>query len=199
MHCLQNTVCVCCLPAVHFTTACLQNIPPFAVNDTDRATHTDIQALVKAASFSCEGRVRGWRTCFANDPTLVPYTVQFQVWRPTDNDCYEIVGSNSLPPLAPDADTPVNALGTCITFQVPQEQQITFQPQDILGFHITAGEGSSANLGGLLLTRHGGDEFVLFHDASEALSPKEPYCTTMRYPGAAVYIGSPFLSALIGT
>ena len=186
------------LPAVHFATACLQNIPPFAVNDTDRATHTDIQALVKAASFSCEGRVSSWRTCFADDPTVVRYTVQFQVWRPTDNDCYKLVGSNSLPPLSPETDTPVDVQATCVTFQVPLEQQITFQPQDVLGFHITVDGESSANQGGLLLTRHGNDDIILFHDANEALNPEEMYCITTRYPGSAVYIGSPFLSAFIG-
>ena len=120
---------------VHFTAACQQNVPQFDISGTATSTPTNAQGLVPDFSFGCGGRVRAWRACLANNPTRVNYYILLQVWRPGDSGCYTLVGSNRLPSNNSDISAYVTR-NTCLSYQVPLEQQIEFRAGDVIGFYI---------------------------------------------------------------
>ena len=79
--------------------------------------------------------MRAWRACLANNPTRVNYYILLQVWRPGDNGCYTLIGSNRLPSNNSDISAYVTR-NTCLSYQVPLEQQIIFRAGDVIGFYI---------------------------------------------------------------
>ena len=139
-----------------------------------------------------------WRACLANDPRVVNYRINFQVWRQRENiGFYVLVGSNTLPSFsATDTALPadVHVFDTyCIRFEVPQEQQISVLPEDLVGFHIEIIGQRSASTGGLLLS---GDEggAVLYREGTATLTLRE------RFPldDLQFIFGAPLLDAVVG-
>lgn len=149
---------------MHFTAACQQNVPQFAISDTANSTPTNAQGLIPDFSFGCDGRVRAWRACLANNPARVNYYILLQVWRPGDNGCYTMVGSNRLPSNSSNTAAYVTR-ANCLSYQVPLEQQIEFRAGDIIGFYIGVDGSSllvsdSAVLGFLLNTNENSTLFL---------------------------------------
>ena len=67
------------------------------------------------------------------------YYIQFQVWRSTGvQGCYTLVGSNA-PLLGAGGAVDVSLLlaptGRCVVLQVAENEQIEFQPGDIIGYY----------------------------------------------------------------
>lgn len=177
---------------MHFTTACLQGVPDFIITDNPISTPTGIQGIVTSSSFSCDGRVTAWTACFANDPTMVHYTMQFLVWRPGNNGCYELLGTNVLPTTAPNSNAQFDVFDTyCIKVQVPRDEQIVFRPNDHIGFFIAIIGQPPANTGGLLLDTNMLGAIVL------GSGPCFGVFTQSLGPLVGI-LGSPLLSALVG-
>ena len=66
------------------------------------------------------------------------YYIQFQVWRSTGaQGCYTLVGYNA-PPLsegAVDVSLLLVPSGRCVVLQVAENEQIEFQPDDVIGYY----------------------------------------------------------------
>ena len=111
-----------------------------------------------AYRFQCSGRVTEWRACvqpggFSSEQ----YYIQFQVWRPTGIEgCYELMDYNI--PLddarmseteMSDSSVIIDAEGflsppgdnsdplyRCVVLPVRENQQIEFQPGDVVGYYV---------------------------------------------------------------
>ena len=147
------------------------------------------------------GRVVSWTACFGNYPQENQYTLELQVWRDR-GDCYEMMEENGLPSLAQDNSSRVDVTGTCVTFEVPPEHQITVQPQDFVGFYVDVASGVTA-ASGLLLAAESG-EAVLVNQPLVKPSIGDLVCaggeggSGLSGDQLLVIEGAPFISASIG-
>ena len=103
-----------------------------------------VQAIITSYWFNCCGMVTEWRAFvegsggghFDNQP----YTISFQVWRPSspspvDNDgCYSMVGMNHFSSI-PLADDMSNERGM-VNGTVPESERIEVQPGDVVGYYL---------------------------------------------------------------
>ena len=111
-----------------------------------------------AYRFQCSGRVTEWRACVQpGGSSDGQYYIQFQVWRPTGIEgCYKLVDYNI--PLddarmseteMSDSSVIIDAEGflsppgnnsdplhRCVVLPVRENQQIEFQPGDVVGYYV---------------------------------------------------------------
>ncbi len=127
-----------------------------------------IQAIITSYQFNCCGEITEWRAFvegsggghFDNQP----YTISFQVWRPSspspvDTDgCYTLHGSNNFPniPLA-DPDTADRGIVTGVV--LPESERIEVQPGDVVGFYL---ESSRSDSDGIIYDEYREDESVWY-------------------------------------
>ena len=119
--------------------------------------HDRFQAIVPAYRFQCSGRVTEWRACVQPGGGMEQYYIQFQVWRPTSiGGCYKLVDYN-IPLddarmneteisdssviidaegfLSPPRDNS-DSLRRCVVLPVRGNEQIEFQPGDVVGYYV---------------------------------------------------------------
>ena len=111
-----------------------------------------------AYRFQCSGRVTEWRACVEpGGSSSVQYYIQFQVWRPTGIEgCYKLVDYNiplddarmsetemSDSSIIIDAEGFLSPPGNnsdplhrCVVLPVRENQQIEFQPGDVVGYYV---------------------------------------------------------------
>ena len=128
------------------------NLPAFGNRRDDNGEYLGrpradrLQAIVPAYTFNCTGRVAEWRACVDQGGDMERYYIQFQVWRPTAvPGCYTMVGYN-----APQEPTlggmervnntnqllqPGDPLDHCVLLPVSEDEQIEFQPGDVIGYY----------------------------------------------------------------
>ena len=102
------------------------------------------QAIVPAYRFNCSGRVAEWGACVQPGGNNEEYYIQFQVWRPTGPEgCYELVGYNEPPVVdtqggseAHSANGILNPVDHCMLLTVRENEQIDFQPGDVVGYYV---------------------------------------------------------------
>ena len=132
------------------------NLPAFGDRRDDndeylgRPSADRLQAIVPAYTFNCTGRVAEWRACVDQGGGRERYYIQFQVWRPTGvPGCYRLVGSNAPPEPTFDGMGEVNntdqllrpvtgrknPLDHCVLLPVSEDEQIEFQPGDVIGYY----------------------------------------------------------------
>ena len=126
------------------------NLPAFGNRKEDanflgRPPADRLQAIVPAYTFNCTGRVTEWSACVEPGGGRERYYIQFQVWRPTRNPgCYSLVEYNAPP-------DPIISLGVlsadqllqpgdpenhCVHLPVNEDEQIEFQPGDVIGYYV---------------------------------------------------------------
>ena len=100
-----------------------------------------------------------WGACVQPGRNDGEYYIQFQVWRPTGTEgCYELVGYNeppvdeppvddsqdesgqrgsrsTNPPRPPEYGT-LNPVDHCVVLTVRENEQIDFQPGDVVGYYV---------------------------------------------------------------
>ena len=88
------------------------------------------------------------------------YYIQFQVWRSTGaQGCYTLVGRNAPPDGAVLART-----GHCVVLPVTENEQIEFQPGDVIGYyadHLQGRHEVNPNDGGVQWITH--SNVVVYH------------------------------------
>ena len=111
-----------------------------------------------AYRFQCSGRVTEWRACVQpGGKSDEQYYIQFQVWRPTGIEgCYKLVDYNIPLDDARMSETEIsdgsviidaegflsppgnnsNQLHRCVVLPVRENQQIEFQPGDVVGYYV---------------------------------------------------------------
>ena len=87
-----------------------------------------------------------WGACLQPSGINEQYYLQFQVWRPTGTEgCYELVGYNE-PPMDDSQDSTnheddilsgiLNPVDRCVELTVRENEQIDFQPGDVVGYYV---------------------------------------------------------------
>ena len=104
-----------------------------------------------AYRFQCSGRVTEWGACVQPGASSEQYYIQFQVWRPTGIEgCYELVDYNIPLDDARMSETEISdssviidaegflspPLHRCVVLPVRENQQIEFQPGDVVGYYV---------------------------------------------------------------
>ena len=132
----------------------MTNLPVFQDSknfDLDKPPDDRLQAIVPALNFTCTGRVTEWSACVEPGGNSVKerYYIQFQVWRSTGvQGCYTLVGSNA-PPLgeggAVDVSQLLAPIGRCVVLPVAENEQIEFQPGDVIGYYADRHKSNGDN------------------------------------------------------
>ncbi|XP_065899786.1 ephrin type-B receptor 3-like isoform X2 [Dysidea avara] len=77
--------------------------------------------------FTCDGVVTRWTAVVRIENQVNPQLIELQVWRPTGDQTFILVGSNALPLIQ-------NTTGVfLLNHTVPEEEQIKVEPGDIVG------------------------------------------------------------------
>ena len=99
---------------------------------------SNIQALVPQYVFRCSGTVIEWQAYVV---TGGPYSIEFQVWRPDPEleNTYNRVGTNRFPDVA-------NASKLLLLRVQQQQQRISVEPEDIVGFAVFSNRNESFEL-----------------------------------------------------
>ena len=140
----------------------------------DRPTNDRLQAIVPALSFTCTGRVTQWSACMDLGGVMARYYMQFQVWRSTGvQGCYTLVGSNASP-LNEGGAVNVSLLlaptRQCVVLPVPENEQIKFQPGDVVGYYADhfRYDGFNRTFGGVQWIED--NDVVVYHTVNVPLS-----------------------------
>ena len=154
MDTIATLACMCsyCFPSVLSQASqpqCqLQGLPTFTDQGGGRGPRLDngVQVIVPSYNFSCAARVIQWGACV--EPPRERYYIQFQVWRVQSGSStqYSLVGRNSL-----------TLSRSCVLVEVAEEDQITTQAGDVVGFFSRLVEEED-DAGGVELSRQFGTE-----------------------------------------
>jgi len=87
----------------------------------------NVQIIVPGYSFSCHGLITNWLIVARKANQITPQPIELQVWRPTGNHSFELIGSNVLPLAENEPDV------FLLNYTVPQSSQIQVAPGDIAG------------------------------------------------------------------
>lgn len=88
---------------------------------------TNFQIIVPGLTFTCDGAVIRWKAVVRIENQVIPQPIQLQVWRPTGNQIFALVGSNTVPLIE-------DTMGVfLLNYTVPEEEQIEVEPGDIVG------------------------------------------------------------------
>ena len=108
----------------------LQGLPPLVDDHRSRDPSEElVNILVPSYQFSCHGRVTNWAACVDPGGDRERYDIRFQVWRPSVDGCFTLVGVNVPSQLLAPVDH-------CVEYQVPRDDQIEVLPDDIIGFYV---------------------------------------------------------------
>ena len=129
-------------------TECLQtnnsNVLPFfqgytgAAGEPARRIHHQHQAIIPSYKFNCCGNITNWGVDLNPDDDTNPrFSLDFQVWRPSptvnEDGCYNLVNNYIVRSISIPT-SPVNEHVIRVT-PLPQDQ-LQFQPGDVLGFYV---------------------------------------------------------------
>lgn len=87
----------------------------------------NVQIIVPGYTFTCHGLITNWLIVVRKANQVTPQPIELQVWRPTGNNNFDLIGSNMLP-LA--EDEPEIFL---LNYTVPLNSRIQVAPGDIVG------------------------------------------------------------------
>jgi len=87
----------------------------------------NVQIIVPGLTFTCDGMVIRWKAVVRIEAQVIPQPIELQVWRPTGDQTFVLVGSNTLPLIE-------DTMGVfLLNYTVPEEEQIKVEPGDIVG------------------------------------------------------------------
>ena len=109
----DNTVC---------TRGFVEELQPVGVT-----SGRNVQIIVPGYTFTCHGLITNWLIVARKPNLITPQPIELQVWRPTGNQSFELIGSNVLPLAENEPDF------FLLNYTVPQDSQIQVAPGDIVG------------------------------------------------------------------
>ena len=119
---------------------CLLSAPLFGDRDEVPRLPNSIQAIIPAYTFTCRGSVVQWGACVNPRGNNDRYDIYFEAWRPTDTDgCYSLVGSNVMKNTVAGN---IHNVRACIVIDVPDNELVTVQPGDVVGFYADRVNGN---------------------------------------------------------
>ena len=109
----------------------------------ERRIHHQHQAIIPSYNFSCCGNITEWGVDLNPDANEASKTFNFilQIWRPSPTvnpECYSLVNDHSV------ISTNIDSSGRVARVTSVPQDQLLFQPRDVLGFYVES-HGSSDN------------------------------------------------------
>ncbi len=108
----------------------------------DSGTMDGIQVIAPGIKFECYGQITEWRALVTIESQMVvtlTHHLYLQVWRPSQDfdGKFDLVGSNLLiqRPQAVTTTDNSNITFAMLTSQISENEQIQFQPDDVLGWY----------------------------------------------------------------
>ena len=189
-------IIVDCYPTVQMSLACEpRGLPPLVDDHRSHDTSEElVNFLVPSYQFSCHGLVVFWSACVDHGGDRERYEIRFQVWRPSGDDCFNLVGVN-VPSelLAPDDH--------CVQYHVPVEQQIQVLPGDVMGFYVDryklsrrGNDLENPTNGGVQLNTDWSESVTLLSPGSGQFLVGTQFCNIQQFSRGA----APVLSASVG-
>ena len=119
---------------------CLLSAPLFGDRDGVPRLPNSIQAIIPEYTFTCRGSVVQWGACVNPRGDNDRYDIYFEVWRPTGTDgCYSLIGSNVVTNAVAGN---IHNVRACIVIDVPDNELVTVQPGDVVGFYADRVNGN---------------------------------------------------------
>ena len=87
----------------------------------------NVQIIVPGYSFTCHGLITNWLIVVKKANQIAPQPIELQVWRPTRNNTFALIGSNMLPLAINEPEV------FLLNYTVPLNNQIQVAPGDIVG------------------------------------------------------------------
>ena len=142
--------------------ACLQTnnedgLPPFqgytgAAAGPERRIQHQHQAIIPSYEFNCCGNITEWGVDLSPAGTNITFDFDFQVWRPSptvsETGCYSLVGNF----IVRSTTIPIQPVSEHVARVTPlPQEQLQFQPGDVLGFYVESGGTTSNHDNGVVL------------------------------------------------
>ena len=183
----------------------VDRLPDFGdTEDRDSPDRDRFQAIVPAYRFTCSGRVAEWGACVQPSGIDEQCYIQFQVWRPTGTEgCYELVGYNEPPlddrqdesgqrglrstnPPGPEYGT-LNPVDRCVELTVRENEQIDFQPGDVVGYYVDHFKDDQDRDGGGIQWIDDNEVVVYYRDGLSKEEIKSQYALNGPNPTECVF------------
>ena len=160
-----------------------------------------LQVIIPSYTFNCHGRVVQWGACVqpGGMPTNDRYELELQVLRPLpvgqdDIQCFSVVGmySQTGGPNSPPAN-----IDRCIVIDIPPENQIPVQPDDVVGFYYDLLRNDD---GGVQLDRNRTDVTAFYQERS-SITPSGPSsCSLIAGPNNidTSTFAAPIITVVVG-
>ena len=87
----------------------------------------NVQIIVPGYTFTCHGLITNWLIVVRKANQIGPQPIELQVWRPTGNNTFALIGSNMLPLAVNEPEV------FLLNYTVPLSSQIQVAPGDIVG------------------------------------------------------------------
>ena len=138
----------------------------------DRRIHHQNQAIIPSYKFNCCGNITAWGVDLNPDTKRGTFDFIFQVWRPSPSvnitGCYSLVDN-----FLSSSITITEIESVARVFPSPQDQ-LQFEPGDVLGFYVEAHGGSSDADNGVVLLSNGSHTSELVWFASVDITTVQP-------------------------
>ena len=89
----------------------------------------NVQIIVPGYTFTCYGLITNWLIVVKKANRIGPQPIELQVWRPTGNKSFALIGSNMLPLAVNEPEI------FLLNYTVPSNSQIEVAPGDIVGVY----------------------------------------------------------------
>ena len=87
----------------------------------------NVQILAPGYTFTCHGLITNWVMVARKANQVTPQPIELQVWRPTGDNTFALIGSNTLPLAINEPEI------FLLNYTVPLNSQIQVAPGDIIG------------------------------------------------------------------
>ena len=87
----------------------------------------NVQIIVPDYTFTCHGLITNWLIVVRKVNKIAPQPIELQVWRPTGDNSFALIGSNMLPLAENEPEV------FLLNYTVPLNSQIQVAPGDVVG------------------------------------------------------------------
>ena len=156
-----------------------------AAGTPDRRIHHQHQATIPSYKFNCCGNITEWGVDLNPVEEDARFTFDFQVWRPSptvnEDGCYSLVNNF----IIRSTSLPTNPAISHVARVTPLPQdQLQFQPGDVLGFYVESHGTRSDNDNGVVFLNNGGhtSELVWHAKIDETARTSQSRSGSCPYP-----------------
>ena len=154
-----------------------------SAGNPSRRIQSEHQAIIPSYQLSCCGNITAWGLDVNPADSSANFDIDFQVWRPSptvnETGCYSLVGNYIVRSFIINGTPQANHVARVTPS--PQDQ-LQFQPGDVLGFYVESHGTSSDFDNGVVMLNNGSHTNELVHFASIDVTSQPPQSGSCPYP-----------------